>query len=301
MIPFQLEGGALGRLRSTLTQMVDAGLDHAVIGDHVSFHGGFGLDGLIAATAITALEPRLNVCTSVYQLPLRHPVPVARQLSTIANIHPGRLIFGVGVGGDDRHEVEVCGVDPGTRGRRMDESLAVISGLVTGEPFTFDGEFFQLAGAQIQPAPPEPVTIIIGGRAEAAFRRTARWGHGYVGLWISPRRMASGIAAVADYAREADRVVEWQHALTVWCGFAADRRTARDLLARTMQRLYGQPFEKFEKYSPYGTPAEVAAFLQEYVEVGCAHFNLLARAQSPEESIKCAAEIKRLLNESRTR
>ena len=70
---------------------------------------------------------------ALYLLPLRHPVPVARQLATIGGFAPGRLTFGVGIGGEDRHELEICGVDPGSRGRRMDESLEILRGLSAGQ------------------------------------------------------------------------------------------------------------------------------------------------------------------------
>ena len=84
---------------------------------------------------------------------------------------PGRLVFGVGVGGEDPHEVEICGVDPKTRGKRMDESLTILRGLMTGEPTTFHGRFFDLDDALILPAPREPIPIVIGGRSDAAVGR----------------------------------------------------------------------------------------------------------------------------------
>jgi alkanesulfonate monooxygenase SsuD/methylene tetrahydromethanopterin reductase-like flavin-dependent oxidoreductase (luciferase family) len=296
LVPFQIAGGVLSRLREVLASMADAGLDHAVIGDHVSFHGGFGVDGLVAATAMVSAEPRLAACTSVYQLPLRHPVIVARQLSTISGLAPGKLIFGVGLGGDDRHELEVSGVDPRTRGRRMDECLEVITALLTGEPLTYQGEFFQLDEAIIRPAPPEPVTILVGGRADAAFRRAARWGHGYLGLWISAARFARATATVADLSAEFGRSgLEWQHGMTVWCGFGPDEPAARAALAKSMERLYRQPFENFEKYSPYGSPERVAEFLAAYCDAGCTTFNLLTRAPSAAEGIEAAAEVQQLL------
>ena len=84
----------------------------------------------------TTLPPRLPVYNGVYLLPLRHPVLVARQLADIDRIAPGRLIFGVGVGGEDRREVAICGVDPATRGQRMNECLAIVRQLLTGAPAT---------------------------------------------------------------------------------------------------------------------------------------------------------------------
>ena len=109
-------------------------VDHLCVGDHVSFFIGAGSDGLITATSLLATQAELPVYIGLYLLPLRHPVPVARQLATIAELAPGRLTLGVGIGGEDRHEVEVCGVDPKTRGRRMGECLRILRGLADGTP-----------------------------------------------------------------------------------------------------------------------------------------------------------------------
>src|SRR5690348_15230061 len=132
---------ALAPSPATLLQVADAGVDHLCVGDHVSFFVGAGSDGLISATSLLAAQAALPVYVGLYLLPLRHPVPVARQLATIAQLAPGRLTLGVGVGGEDPHELEVCGVDPTSRGRRMDECLRILRGLADGTPVTFDGEF----------------------------------------------------------------------------------------------------------------------------------------------------------------
>ncbi len=119
--------------RELLARVADSGLDHVVVADHVSFHGGTGFDGMIGAAAALATEDRLNVLIGVYQLALRHPMAVARQLASLAELAPGRLTLGVGVGGDDRSEVANCGVDPATRGRRIDESLGLLRRLAGGD------------------------------------------------------------------------------------------------------------------------------------------------------------------------
>src|ERR1700683_399273 len=95
------------------------------VGDHVAFKGGRGFDGLVNATALATLSQRITVQTAVYLLPLRHPVPVARQGASLAPVAPGRVSFGVGIGGEDPAELRACGIDPATRGHRMDEALAV--------------------------------------------------------------------------------------------------------------------------------------------------------------------------------
>ena len=97
-------------------------------------------------------------------------------------------MLGVGVGGEDRHEIEICGVDPRTRGRRTDESLAALRALLSGEATSHRGEFFQFEDARIAPAPDPPVPIVIGGRSDAAIRRAAVHGDGWLGVWCSPKR-----------------------------------------------------------------------------------------------------------------
>ena len=109
----------------------EAGLDHLVTADHVAFHGGRGRDGLMTVSWLAGLHPTIGVYVGVYLLALRHPAPVARQIASLAESAPGQLILGVGVGGEDRHEIEVCGVDPATRGRRTDECLEVLRGLLS--------------------------------------------------------------------------------------------------------------------------------------------------------------------------
>jgi hypothetical protein len=113
--PFDLLEQREETARAFLARAAEAGIDHACCGDHVSF-AGTGFDGLVQAAALSLLHPALPVYSSVHLLPLRHPVMVARQLADFSRIAPGRLIFGVGVGAEDRGEVSICGVDPASRG-----------------------------------------------------------------------------------------------------------------------------------------------------------------------------------------
>ncbi len=283
-------------VRSYLAAVHDAGIDHVCCGDHVSFFVGAGVDGLLQATRLALLHPSLPVMTGVYLLPLRHPVLVARQLSDLGQLAPGRLIFGVGIGGEDRHEVEICGVDPATRGRRMDECLRILRRLLTGAPTTFHGEFFDLDDALVLPAPAQPVPIIVGGRSDAAARRTGRFGEGWLGIWNSARRFAEVVENVAEEAARAGRDdAPVRHAMQVWCGVGDSKERARARLAPAMEAFYQIPFERFEKYSPYGTADDVAEFLAPYVEAGCTAFNLLLQAEDRDAALAGATAVKKLL------
>jgi alkanesulfonate monooxygenase SsuD/methylene tetrahydromethanopterin reductase-like flavin-dependent oxidoreductase (luciferase family) len=288
--------GGMVQQREVLARVADAGIDHVCAGDHVSFFVGIGSDGLIAAASLLSLDAELPVYVGLYLLPLRHPVPVARQLASIAEFAPGRLTFGVGIGGEDRHEIEICGVDPRTRGRRMDESLQIIRALAGGEPVDFVGEFFSLKDALILPAPAPRIPLTVGGRSDAAVRRAARFGDGWLGVWVSPKRYAGVVEQINEEASAVSRDPRgFEHAINVWCGFAEERESARALLADGMQTFYQMPFEPFERYSPYGTPAEVAEFLRPYIDAGCSAFNIVPCAQDAEAAVAAVGELRELL------
>jgi alkanesulfonate monooxygenase SsuD/methylene tetrahydromethanopterin reductase-like flavin-dependent oxidoreductase (luciferase family) len=294
--PHEVFAQGPGPLAALLARAEDVGIDQVCVGDHVSFHGGRGFDGLVQATALAALAPRMAVHTAVYLLPLRHPVPVARQVASLAELAPGRLVFGVGLGGEDRHEVAVCGVDPATRGQRMDESLGIVRRLLAGEEVTYGGRYFQLRGARIAPAPSPPVPILVGGRSPRAARRAGLHGDGWIGVWVTPERFAATTAEVERTAERAGRgAVRWRHELVAWCGFGPTREHARAQVAPAMERLYRTPFARFERYTPHGSPQDVAEALLPYLAAGCRSVDLIAQAADPEQAVESVAAVRRLL------
>ncbi len=285
--------------RRIVARAESAGLDHVAVGDHVSFRGGAGADGLLAASTVLGVSEGLGSNTAVYLLPLRHPVLVARQLADISARAPGRFLFGVGLGGEDRHEIEICGVDPATRGRRMDESVQAIRELLTGRPVDFTGEQVTLARAQILPAVAEPIPIVIGGRSDAAVRRAGRVGDGWFGIWVSAGRYQQVVAQMEKVAHDANRgIVRWTNALNVWCGVDDVSDQARTHVGQAMEAYYGLPYEKFEKWSPAGPPKQLAEFLMPYVAAGCSVFNLIINGPSANAEIDAVAEIRQRVHDA---
>jgi alkanesulfonate monooxygenase SsuD/methylene tetrahydromethanopterin reductase-like flavin-dependent oxidoreductase (luciferase family) len=284
----------LVRRRRLLGLMASAGMDHVGVGDHVMFHGGMGNDGLVdAASVLTASD--LDVYLSVYLLVLRHPLLVARQLLTLAQLAPGRLSLGLGIGGDDRAEVAACGVDPRTRGRRMDESLGLLRRLLAGEEVTHAGEFFILEGAQLRPAADPAIPLVVGGRAEAALRRAGHLGDGWLGIWTSAERCARSIATVEKHGADAGREVAWRHGMTFWCGFGGDRAQGAERVAPVMEHFYRTPFDRFERYVPHGTAADVAAFIAPFLDAGVTTVNVIPVDEDEDAAIAHAAEVRALL------
>lgn len=286
----------LDRRHEIMERIATLGIDQVYMADHVSFRNGSGTDGFIEIAALSQCHPSLDVMISVYLLALRHPVTVARQLATMSTIAPGRVTLGVGVGGEDRHEIEACGVDPRTRGRRTDESLQILRHLMTGESLTLDGQFFQLDDVRIRPAVDPPTPLVIGGRSDAALRRAARYGDGWIGAWCSPRRFAEAVQMIDDDATDLGRTdTNWTHGYQPWVGVADSVDEARSLVGDAMEAFYKVPFSAFEKYTPVGTPADVAATLRAYRDAGCSMFNLKVVAGTDAESLEATGEISRLL------
>jgi alkanesulfonate monooxygenase SsuD/methylene tetrahydromethanopterin reductase-like flavin-dependent oxidoreductase (luciferase family) len=285
-------------LRDFVAGAEDAGIDRLCVGDHVTFKGGQGFDGLVHATALAAVSTRIAIQTAVYLLPLRHPVPVARQVASLAELAPGRVVFGVGVGGEDPAEYHACGVDPRSRGRRMNESLGLVRALLDGAEVTASGEFFPVENVRLRPVPSQPVPIVAGGRSDAALRRVALHADGWLALWASPARFAKACTQIDQLAAaEGRRVRGWRHGMHIWCGFDDSPERARGGLAGSMERIYRTPFEKFERYTPYGTAENVAEALQEYVRAGCRSFNLIPADAGGQATIENARTVRKLLRD----
>ena len=285
-----------GRFGELATHAVAAGIDHLTVGDHVSFANGHGADGLIQAAALLTAHPGLSVQTGVYLLALRHPAVVARQLSTLALLAPGRFTFGVGVGGDDPRELELCGIDPRERGARTTEALRCVRALLTGEDVCFQGRFFDLRGA-IRPAPTPAIPILVGGRSDAALA-TASGSSGRAGSRCGSRRGGSRRPATAPRSPPGrpDAAVSAGSTRSS-CGpvSATSRAAARQRLSAAMEAAYAVPFERFERYTPFGPPAAIAEALAPYVAVGCRRFNFVPEGVSLPAAFEATAEVKALL------
>ncbi len=279
--------------RARMAAIADADLDHVFTSDHVSFLGGSGMDGVVHLAAMSGLEPRLELHLGVMLLALRHPVVAARQIASLAEAAPGRVVIGVGVGGEDRHEFEVCEVDPTTRGRRTDAALFIVRSLLAGRTANGDGEFFEFERASIAPTPDPPVPFLVGGRSDAALDRVARLGDGWLAAWCSAQRFKDGVARVEEAGAERGR--KWQHGIQLWAGVGGSPAEARARVADRMQRFYGLSFELFERYTPVGTSRHIAEQLAPYVRAGASILNLTPVGPDRETEVATVAEVKALL------
>ncbi len=148
-------------------------------GDREFLDGVPFLEPFVVIPAMAAITSTIRFTTSVMKLAIRQPVIVAKQLSSIAVLTDNRFVFGVGISPwpDD---FAACQIPWEKRGKRMDEMMDIVRGLMTGEYFSYDGEIFQIDSMKICPAPTQPVPMLIGGHAKPALRRAALRGDGFI-------------------------------------------------------------------------------------------------------------------------
>ena len=135
--------------------------------------------------AMAAVTTTLQFTCGVYVLPLRNPHEVARACASLAILSGNRFVLGAGVGWM-KEEFEIYEVDFHKRGKITDEAIEVLQKLCRGEMVEHHGDFFDFPRVQLSPAPGTPPPIYIGGTSEAALRRTARVGDGYIGAGTAP-------------------------------------------------------------------------------------------------------------------
>jgi probable F420-dependent oxidoreductase len=129
--------------------------------------------------ALGAVTTTLRFTPFVLKLPVRPPVLVAKQASSIAHLTGNRLGLGVGLS-PWPEDFTVMGVPWARRGRRMDECIDVVRGLTAGGWFEYHGEFFDIPAVKMTPTPSVPIPILVGGHSDAALRRAVRRGDGWM-------------------------------------------------------------------------------------------------------------------------
>ncbi len=203
LVGVQYQGGE-GDAKAFARRAEAGGFDSVFCGDHVGhLYDGVAMLGVFAG-ATTSITIGLNLLVTPY----RSAAVAAKALATIAQVAPGRVVAGFGVGGEFPGEFTATGADIRRRGAATDEALAVISELWTGEPVTYHGRFTTLDAFQLTPAPAPPPPMWIGGRSEAALRRAIRFGMAYSPYLVSPQQLATRRQRLHELAEEAGRSLD---------------------------------------------------------------------------------------------
>lgn len=157
----------------------DATYPYTDTGDREFLEDKEFIETMTLVTHLAAVTETLRFTPFVLKLPVRPPVLVAKQASSIAHLSGGRLGLGVGLSPWPEDFVAM-GVPWARRGKRMDECIDILRGLWTGDFFAYDGEFFQLPAMKQTPAPATPIPVLVGGHSDAALRRAVRKGDGWM-------------------------------------------------------------------------------------------------------------------------
>jgi probable F420-dependent oxidoreductase len=261
--------------RAVVERAEALGYDSLWAGDHLSFLNPI-LDVVVALSAFAALSERILLGAGVLLLPLRQPGLVAKEMASLDWLSGGRLLLGVGVGGEGQGDFQAAGVDPSERGERADEAMRALRKLFSGTEADFQGRFFSFRGVRIDPPPAQPggPPLWVGGRSPAAIRRAGRLGDGWMPIWVSPRRFAEGWREVRREAAEAGRDPDTLEPAVVLPARveddgAAARRRAREHLSRRYGRELQEPV--IDRYCLVGAPKECVGRLQEYARAGVRH------------------------------
>jgi probable F420-dependent oxidoreductase len=261
---------------TTFVELVDrCGYDSLWVGDHISFPVPI-FDPMLQLAQAAVVSRRLTLGTGVLLLPLRHPTPVAKQVTTLDHLTEGRLILGVGVGGEFPKEYAACDVPHAERGARLAEGVQVLRKFFSGEPVSHRGRFYgPFEDVPMRPPPRQRggPPIWFAGRKEAALRRIGRLGDGYLAYVITPSMYAAALETIAAAAQEANRSVErFGTGHLLFTRLDRTYEAALDRATETLSVRYGMDFRKAAaRYCALGPPEQVVERIREFHAAGVRH------------------------------
>ena len=270
-----------------LAQRVEAlGFDSLWTGDHVSFHTPL-YESLTLLASYASVTRRVRLGTAVYLLALRQATVAAKITSTLDALSGGRLIFGVGVGGENPKEFEACGIPHRERGARVTEGIEAVRTLWRDTPATFKGRFTAFEGVSLDPKPVQlgGPPIWIGGRSDAALARAGRQGDGWVSYVVQPERYKASLEKIHVAAAEARRPMgSFVAAHLAFITVGRDYETAERAWVERLSRRYAQDFGPLaRKYGIIGTAAQCAESIERFIAGGCNYFLMNAICDSADE------------------
>ena len=184
------------------------GFDSVQVGDHIQWHAPI-IEATVLLATFAAVTTRVRIASDVIILPLRDPVLIAKTVASLDVLSGGRMIFGVGVGGDHPGEYAAMRVPLAERGARANESLEIVRGLWANERFSYAGRHYTVQDVGIAPRPLQPsLPIWVGGTSDAALRRAARHGDGWICAFASERKFARLVEALCGFLAAERRPVD---------------------------------------------------------------------------------------------
>lgn len=260
-----------GAFRDFLTRAEEYGFDGAwtlesVLGGRPTLAP---LETMAYAAAVTS---RIRLGCAVFVTPLHSPVHLAKSLASLDQLSAGRVDVGVGTGGRNR-PFAAFGVDPAGLVSRFTEGVELMKACWTADPVTFDGRFWQLRDAAMEPKPyqkPHP-PVWFGGNHPNALRRAVAHGTGFMGAGSTTTaafadQVRTVRAALADAARDP---AGFPIAKRVYLAVDDDRAVARTMVGAALEQMYGSfGLGDLTPVAVHGTPEDVVAGLRAVADAG---------------------------------
>ncbi len=233
---------------------------------------GLILEPITFLSYIAGRVRKMKLGTSTLVLPTRNPIVLAKELATLDFLSQGRLFPAIGLGGEESKDLQAVGVNRKERAGRTDEMIVLMRRLWTEQSVTFKGRYFSVEDATVMPRPWQKsgLPIWIGGRSEAALRRTGRLGDGWLVSSVSPAEVEVGIQSIRAYASEARRQVPDDHyGVLIPYYFAATADKALEVAGRSIRQRGDMSIADF---TAFGTADQVRAKVAAYIASGATKF-----------------------------
>ncbi len=257
--------GTTGWVTALSAGAEDAGAAGVWVCDHL-FWPRPATECLTTLSVAASVTRRVTLGSCVLQLPLRSPAAVAKQAAALQALSGGRFVLGVGVGSHHR-EYELAGVPFHTRGRGLDVGVAALRAAWRSGTAR-DG--YRLA-------PASPVPVWVGGSSQAALRRAAATGDGWIPLFISPEQYDAALVQLRELASDRGREArDVAPAVVMVTCVGDDASRARAEGTAWLSHLYGIPPKAFERHLVAGPAEHCAAMAAAYVDAGAVHVVVMA-------------------------
>ena len=249
----------------------ESGLDSIWLNDRIR-NPAPALEPITALAMIAGRTQRIKFGMSVAVLPVRDPLIVAKELATIDFLSNGRMLPAFGLGVAQEAEWLAVGRTSQRRGAMTDEAVPLMRRLWSEDAVSHAGEFYNTHELTIQPKPcQQPLPVWFGGHSQAAYKRVARLGDGFLGSYQPPSEAGKAVCAIRSAADGYGREVPEDHYGTIVPFHFGDGDISAEIQA-LMRRI--DPNTPFESYAAWREPDAILRRIDEFVEVGVSKFVL---------------------------
>jgi alkanesulfonate monooxygenase SsuD/methylene tetrahydromethanopterin reductase-like flavin-dependent oxidoreductase (luciferase family) len=259
-------------------EVEDLGVDALWVGGHLASPNR-APEPMVWLARLVEQTRRAVVGTATLVLPWYSPAVAAKQLADLDRASGGRLIVGVGAGGEYADDFAAAGVQREERFTRLDESIGLLRRFWSSEPVSHDGRHFHYEALRIQPPPAQAggPPIVVTGRKEGAMRRAAHQGDGWMPYLYSAQRYAHSVATIKEMAARDGRTLDaFRWMAYVMVAVDDDPPTARRVAAEFLGGTYDQDFTAFvDRVAVTGNLDQVVEGLTAFVQAGAQHLVLL--------------------------